>query len=107
MADLETWMFNYGYDRIFRILIKRTPGDWTPREMEEKYIDESHYVDTHYTTIKIKEVIELPDKDVLIGYQSITEWKDLDIENPIIEYRKLSEIELRYFPEDEKEENWW
>ena len=41
-TDLETFMLDVGFDRIFRILIRRRSGDWTPREMDEKYLDQSN-----------------------------------------------------------------
>lgn len=107
MTDLKTWLENSGYNRIFRILIKRTPGDWTPYEMEQKFSDESHYECDTYTFVKIKEAIELPNKDVLIGYQEIFSSEDLDNENPRIDYKKLSEIDLVYFPEDADRDNWY
>ena len=109
ITDLETFMLDEGFDRIFRMLEKRGHGDWTPLEMSEKYIDQDHYVDSHYTFIKIVEVIELPDKDVLIGYKTFCDWGELDEEEYSklpIHYRKLSQIELSYFPDDMNEENW-
>lgn len=66
ITDLETFMMDYGIDRIFRILELRRVGDWTPHEMKEKYIDHDHYVSNISTLIRLVEVIELPDKDVII-----------------------------------------
>lgn len=108
ITDLETFMIDEGFDRIFRMLEKRTPGDWTPKEIAEKYIDQDHYVSNHYTFIKIVEVIELPDKDILIGYKDLYDLEEIEEEEysklPIF-YRKLSQIELSYFPEDMNEWN--
>ena len=109
ITDLETFMLDEGFGRIFRMLEKRTPGDWTPREMSEKYINQDHYVNDHYSLIKIVEVVELPDKDVFIGYKQFCDWNDLseeEYDKLPIHYRKLSQIELSYFPEDMDEENW-
>ena len=106
-TDLETFMLDVGFDRIFRMLIRRQPGDWTPREMEEKYLDQSNYVSDMYTFIKIQEVIELPDKDIFVGYKiiDINNINADEFENEPIFYRKLSEIELSYFPIDMSSNN--
>lgn len=104
ITDFETWMLDVGFDRTFRMLEYRHPGDWTPYEMEKKYIDESHYKDNHYILIKIKEAIELPNGDFLIGYIDVSDVEDFwnfDDEKEWINYRKLSEIELCWNPEDD------
>lgn len=99
ITSLENFMTDYGKNRIFRMLELRRVGDWTPREMKEKYIDQDHYVSNISTLIRIVEVIELPDKDVLLGYIDV---ENVDDDNSPIEYRKLSQIQLSYFPSDEK-----
>ena len=66
-TDLETWLHDFE-DRVYRILEYRKPYEYTPYEMENKFIDESIYRDTHYKMVFIEEVIELPDKDILIGF---------------------------------------
>jgi hypothetical protein len=79
---------------------------FTPYECEKKYMDETCYESNKAMYIKIKEAIELPNGDVLIGYQTIYAWEEIDELNPAIFYDKLSEIVLEYNPEDMKEENW-
>lgn len=109
ITDFETFMMDEGYDRIFRMLEKRTPGDWTPREVSEKYIDQDHYVDNHYSHIKIVETIELPNKEILLGFKRICEGKDLEddtFQKLPIEYRMLSQLELCFYPEDMDEDAW-
>ena len=109
MTDFETWLHDVGYDRIFRMLKLRRVGDWTPYEIGQKYIDQDQYEDNHYNFIKIVEVIELPDKDILIGYKEIVDYEDLDankFDNLPIYYKKLSQIELSFFSNDMKKENW-
>lgn len=104
ITDFETWLLDVGFDRTFRLLEYRRPGDWTPYEIEKKYIDESHYKDNHYTFIKIKEAIELPNGDFLIGYidvSDVEDFWDFDDEKERVNYRKLSEIELCWNPEDD------
>ena len=105
IMDFETWLLDVGFDRTFRLLEYRRLGDWTPYEIEKKYIDESHYKDNHYILIKIKEAIELPNGDFLIGYIDVSDVEDFwnfDDKNEWINYRKLSEIELCWNPEDDK-----
>lgn len=109
-TDFETFIRDVGYERIFRMLELRRVGDWTPFEMEKKYMDQDQYVSDHYTFIKIVEVIELPDKDYLIGFKVIFDWNQYsDDEEWIripIHYRKLSQMELSFYPDDMKEVNW-
>lgn len=108
MTDFETWLHDFGYDRIFRILKLRRVGDWTPYEIEQKYIDQDQYEDNHYSFIKIIEAIELPDKDILIGYREfyddISEIDSEEWESYPIQYKKLSQIELSFFSDDMKQE---
>lgn len=108
MTDFETWLHNFGYEHIFRMLEIRRPGQYTPYEMDEKFVDQSLYVDYHFRHIQIKEAIELPDKDILIGFREIYDSEDFEKEwdESVIYYKRLSEIELSYFPCDENIENW-
>ena len=107
MKTLEEWVNDLS-DKVLRMLELRKPGQYTPYEMENKFIDESLYKDNHYTHIQIKELIELPDKDVLVGYRVVYDLESLnaDWSDSIIYYKKLSEIELSHFPGDENAENW-
>lgn len=89
-TDLETWLHDFE-DDIFRILIYRKPGQYTPYEMENKFSDESLYVDNEYKKVFIEDVIELPDEDG--EYEC--ELADS------IEYYKLSEIKLECFKCDQ------
>ena len=108
MTDFETWLLDFGYEHILRMLEIRRPGQYTPYEVEHKYMEQSLYKNTYYSHIETKEAIELPDKDVLIGYREICDWEDREkpMEESVIQYRKLSEIELSYFPQDQDPENW-
>lgn len=105
MTDIDTWLLDVANDRIFRILEYRRIGDYTPLEMEKKYIDQSEFKSNSYTFVKIREVIGLPDGDVLLGLQFIYGYGDLDDDKACINYRKLSQIELSYDPKDQDEEN--
>lgn len=106
-TDFHTWFLDVGYDRVFRILKYRRVGDWTPEEIDKKYIDQSQYVDSYYHFVKIKEAIELPDGDILIGFVDFTDLNcndllNVDFNRLSVSYEKLSQIHLDYFPEDEQ-----
>ena len=105
MTDFETWMLDFGQDHIFRMLEYRRPGEWTPLELSQKYTDQSRYVSDFFQKIIIKEAIELPDKDILIGYISIEDIDDNN-EEACITYKKLSQIELTYCPGDNEFEEY-
>ena len=85
--------------QILRYLIYRRM--FTPREQEEKYIDESVYEDTHMNTGILREVTRLPDNDYLLGFAVVAEdyAEGINLECGI-EYVKLSEIRLYYYPVD-------
>lgn len=105
ITDFETWMLDVGFDRTFRMLEYRRVGDWTPLEMEKKWIDQSHYKDNQYVLIRIKEAIELPDGDILLGYIDVTNaeyLEDFDPDKECVYYKKLSQIEINWFPEDDE-----
>lgn len=100
-TDLETWLHDFG-ERIFRILEYRKPGLYTPYEIENKFSDESLYVCNEYKKVIIDEVIELPDKDLFIGFREVFLEDDGEYEiNDRIEYFKLSEIKLERFACDQ------
>lgn len=91
MTDFETWLLDDGYERLFRI--------WIYNSEEKSWDVECNYV-------FIKEAIELPDKDILLGLQFIFSLENMEKENPDIEYWRLSQLRLAYYPDDIKEENW-
>ena len=84
ITDFETWILDVGFDRTFRMLEYRRVGDWTPLEMEKKWMDQSQYKDNHYTLIRIKEAIELPDGDILLGYIDVTDAVALNILEEVV-----------------------
>lgn len=103
MTDFTTWLLDYGYDRIFRMLEFRRPGDWTPYELENKWEDQSRYIDNVYKFIKIVEAIELPDRDILLGINFINPDENPEADyvgKDWIYYKRLSQIELLYMPND-------
>ena len=44
MTDFETWLHDFGYDHILRMLEIRRPGQYTPYEIDKKFADESLYI---------------------------------------------------------------
>lgn len=85
MTDFQTWLLDYGYNRLFRVYFFNLP------ELEIQ--EEANYV-------FIKEAIELPDGDILLGLHFIFSYENIEDENPPIEYHKLSEMQLNYYPDD-------
>lgn len=82
-------------DTIFRIWERKTV--FTPYEQEQQFVDQSLFVDSLCTCVHIKDVIELPDGDLLLAtYQD-------NIEG-YISYYKLSQIALAKSDKDMEDE---
>ena len=96
-GDIHTWLSDVGEERVLRMWIFKKM--FTPYEQDEKFLDESVYVDDTCKFVMIKELIELPDGDLLIGFQ---EADDTDSDNLYLEYYKLSEIRLDYCQNDKE-----
>ena len=83
-------------DTIFRLWkYKRM---FTPYEQDEKFIDESQYVNDECNFVKILDTINLPDGDLLLA--TTYAWG----EGSYISYYKLSEISLGKSERDMEEE---
>lgn len=83
-------------DTIFRLWqYKRM---FTPYEQEEKFMDESQYVNDECDFVKILDTINLPDGDLLLA----TTYAYGD--GKYISYYKLSEISLNKSEKDMEEE---
>ena len=93
-GDIYTWLSDVGEDRVFRLWVFKKM--FTPYEQYEKFLDESIYVDDDCKFVMIKELIELPDGDLLIDFQ------EADSDNLYLEYYKLSEISLDYCQSDKE-----
>ena len=85
---------------VIEYLVYRRPGLYTPYEQDKKYMDETIYEDSHYTSAIIREVIDLGNGDYLIGMQNIID-SDYMEELPkfgdddyCIDYVRLSEIRM-------------
>ena len=73
---------------------------FTPYEQDEKFMDESQYVNVECDYIRILDVINLPDGDLLLA----TTYAYGD--GKCINYYKLSEISLGKSEHDMEEEEW-
>ena len=96
-GDIHTWLSDVGEERVFRMWVFKKM--FTPYEQDEKFSDESVYVDDICKYVMIKELIELPDGDLFIGFQDAD---DADSDNLYLEYYKLSEIRLDYCQSDKE-----
>ena len=93
-GDIHTWLSDVGEERVFRMWVFKKM--FTPYEQDEKFSDESVYVDDTCKFVMIWELIDLPYGDLLIGFQ------DTDSDNLYLEYYKLSEIRLDYYQNDKE-----
>ena len=73
---------------------------FTPYEEDNKFMDESQYVNTTADEVRILDVINLPDGDLLLA----TTYAYGD--GKCINYYKLSEISLGKSEHDMEEEEW-
>lgn len=106
-TDLETWLYDFNDEKIFKIYRKRNV--FTPYEQEKKFSDESVW-ECVSESAKIVEAIELPNKDTLFGFRDV--WKEdirdqnndligVDLQTSrFIDYYPLSEIQLRDISEE-------
>lgn len=89
-------------DRIFRFWVYKRI--FTPLEMEQKYIDQGEFEECRAKLGIIREIIILPDDDLLLGfYIPSTETADEEDEYRHLDYYKLSEIRMEYRPADMEE----
>lgn len=73
-------------DTVFRMW--QYKKKFTPYEEEQKFVDQSLFIDTLCTHIRIEDVIELPDGDLLLAAT------DAEYNDSYVSYYKLSEIVL-------------
>lgn len=102
MTDFETFILD-NRGRVFRMWVYKRM--FTPYEQEQKYIDESVYECDECSNVFIEEVIELPDKDILLGVRVVYDAESVEktADEWHIDYYKLSEIRLAYRPKDFEE----
>lgn len=77
---------------------------FTPLEMDKKFIDQGCYESNCSRIGVIREVIILPDNDLLLGIAELCEdVSDMLSDMRCLEYYKLSELRIAYFPRDDIE----
>lgn len=96
VLTLNEWIEKYK-DTVFRILEYKKV--WTPYEMEEKFIDASEYKDNHYTHVKIREAVTLPNGEVMLKLMDVSDDLDGD-ENKIYYWRNIKDIVIEQFDSD-------
>ena len=94
ITDMETWVLDNS-NRIYRYWVYKKM--FTPYEQDKCFSDESVYEDDECVFAYIREAIDLGSGNWLIGLQPIY---DDDTDFQTLEYHKLSDIELAYFPSD-------
>ena len=77
---------------------------FTPMEKERKYMDQSCYEETSSRAGVIREIITLPDNDLLLGIAELCEYvNELLSELSCLVYYQLSELLINYYPHDDIE----
>ena len=99
-GDWETFMHDVGEERIFQMNVYKRL--YTPYEIDKKFMDESIYEDSTYTSVIIRESVFIND-DIFLGLQVISDEDDLDQTEYSLVYYFLSDIHLDYIPSIEKQ----
>ena len=89
-------------NNIFRYWIYRKV--YTPYEIENKYTDESMYEDCFCKLAYIRECIDLPNGDILIGFLAADGDGKEEIGRRNIQYCRLSEIRLELYEGDQEDD---
>lgn len=92
-GDIWTYLHDT-HGRVFRYWVFKRM--FTPLESEQKYIDQSEFVDSYASFGIIRECVPLPDNDLLIGFQDVNKDDPEEFCLNSISYFKLSEIRLEY-----------
>ena len=101
MTDFTTWLLDND-GRIYRYWVYKRM--FTPAEQEARRSDQSCYECDECWYGRIEEAVELPDGDILIGFTDPACDDDASLRGSL-EYYKLSEIQLAYYPTDAEEDD--
>lgn len=87
------------WNDLFRYWVYRR--GFTPYEQDHKFSDESMYEDTLCNVAYIRECIQLPDGDILVGFldEDATDTE----RTSYVQYCKLSEIRLELYSGDQQD----
>lgn len=89
-------------DRVFRYWVYKKM--FTPYEQEQRFTDECQYESNYANFGVVREVIPLPDNDFLLGIAQVFEsMEDLKEDHAHVDYYKLSEIRLSYYPNEQED----
>lgn len=92
-GDIWTWLHDIE-PRVFRYWVYRRM--FTPKEQDAKFIDEGFYEDSYCKFGIIRECIQLPDNDILIGFQDAELYDSGTVLSDSISYFRLTEIRMAY-----------
>ena len=92
-GDIWTYLHDTS-GRVFRYWVYKRM--FTPMEMQEQYIDQSEFTDSYASFGVIRECVQLPDGDLLIGFQDVCIEDHDAFYRSSISYHKISEISLEY-----------
>ena len=96
-TDLETWLLDFNEEKIFRIHRRKTV--FTPYEQEKKFSDAEVW-ECVSESARVVEVIELPNKDTLLGFRDVWYEDENLTTSSFIDYYPLSEIQLTDISEE-------
>ena len=89
-------------DTVFRYVTYNKFNIWTPEQKKECYVDESVYLDTHYTFAKILNIYDTPN-GAMIEFDVVDDCEDYHSIGRR-EYKLLNDIELTQFKIDNEEQ---
>ena len=99
--------FEQNPGRIYRYWVYRRM--FTPYEQKQSYMDESFFEQSQALFGVVREVVPLPNGDLLLGIADIAEdASELSADNRQMTYHRLSDLQLMYLPLDAQEldPNW-
>lgn len=98
ITDMETWLMD-NEGRVFRYLVYKRM--FTPYEQQNAFMDESEYVDSHYSYALIEEAVDLGN-DWLLGLREVEDLDGGEVNTwDFLQYYRLSELRLSYFEQDQ------
>lgn len=98
--NINEW-FEQNKETVFRLLVYRKNGVFTPYETRNAFVDESVYEDTHYTHGKITGIIDLGEGKFMVEFAILDEFGDF---SGYKELYNLDEIRLSVFDRDNSPE---
>ena len=90
------------WNTVFRFLVFNKFNIWTPEQQDNKYCDESIYIDDHYEFARITDAFDTPN-GLMLEFDILdpADWERLHRK----EYRLINDIALEQFDIDQKDED--